>query len=143
MRNRALSNQFLSLLIFASLVLISFFGLAVGFESNGYTRGVRDKFFDSDLMIDDSSKSIVLVNEKMTVNGNLTIETSSGSLKMDNASLWLNDSKNDTFVYKITVKDGGKINVTNNSHIGLGTDYDFEFINGAVGYFEDSAIFDC
>jgi hypothetical protein len=82
-------------------------------------------------------------NENITVTGNITIEDG-GKFTLDNVTLIINTS--DYGNSKISVKNGGELNIINNSKIMQGeslVNHDFIFENGSKGLIQNSMIRDC
>ena len=82
-------------------------------------------------------------NENITINGNITVKEG-GKLTFDNVTLRINAS--DYGEAGIDVKNGGELNIINNSLIMQGetlVNYDFFFENESRGLIQNSMITDC
>jgi hypothetical protein len=82
-------------------------------------------------------------NENLVIQGNISIENE-GSLTLDHTILELNGEYYGDIL--IQVKDGGELNIINNSVLKEGAsqiNYDFIFENGSYGLISKSTINDC
>lgn len=82
-------------------------------------------------------------NENLVIQGNITIENG-GSLTLDHTTLQISSENYGDIL--IWVKEGGDLNIINNSVLKEGTsqiNYDFIFDNGSTGLISNSTINDC
>jgi hypothetical protein len=82
-------------------------------------------------------------NENLVIQGNITVENG-GSLTLDHTTLQLNVSNYGDLL--IRVKEGGELNIINNSILMQGDtqiNYDFVYENGSRGSILNSTIRDC
>ncbi|UCE35867.1 MAG: hypothetical protein JSW00_09870 [Thermoplasmata archaeon] len=133
-----------ALILFTSFALVTFDTISLIIElsmtSQGDIIGDFPPSDDSEWII---TQDTYVSNENITLHGNIIINDG-GILTLDNTVLNINASNYGNAM--IDVKNGGELNIINDSRINQGQtkiNYDFWFENGSVGLIQNSTIRDC